>query len=609
MYSYVAFIWDALDDSGRQTAARLSELLRHSGRGWCSLLELEGIAVFARPQDTRAMTAYVLAENSGIVLGRLFPSLRAGTPVSGHPRISPQQALSYRENGGRLFARDYWGTYVAMLRAPDGRRSWVIRDPSGHIPCYVTPYEHLNIFFADVEDLSELGLPSFTVDWTEIAAFIRWESTQSNRCGLKEVQELLAGECWELGRGSTRLFALWDPVQISEGRLRENRHEAMAELRETCESCITAWSSAFTAILLSLSGGFDSAVVLGCLRGPARSRTVICVNDLYSDPRSDERRYARIAARSAQVRLIERTVDAQDHLLSDRLFGLPRTPKPALQYVATALRADSSNELSRKIKADSLWTGEGGDHLFFQFDTVLAASDYIATHGIGRRLLRVIADTATLTRKSFATVARESWASRRRVRYLASEAERLAADHFLTPDRLSEGRSRELAAPQALERLPQGKQMQILYLRDVMNRHRPLLGVDSIPQLNPLLSQPIVELCLQIPVYCLTQGGRRRGLARDAFKAVVPQEIIARETKGSAGLFVMDILRGSHDFLHEHLLGGLLMQQGVLARPAVEQILTHLDRLCIADCRPLLACLSAEMWARTWAMRGMRLAG
>jgi hypothetical protein len=98
-------------------------------------------------------------------------------------------------------------------------------------------------------------------------------------------------------------------------------------------------------------------------------------------------------------------------------------------------------------------------------------------------------------------------------------------------------------------------------------------------------------------------------LARDAFKAVVPQEIIARETKGSAGLFVMDILRGSHDFLHEHLLGGLLMQQGVLARPAVEQILTHLDRLCIADCRPLLACLSAEMWARTWAMRGMRLAG
>lgn len=557
------------------------------------------MAVFGLRPGGRGVTAYVLAENSGVILGKVFPRGRPLQP--GDLRISAQQALTYRASGGRLLLQDYWGAYVALLRAADGRRACVIRDPSGHIPSYVTAFERVTVAFADVEDLTDLGLPAFTMDWDEVGAFIRRQAVHGSRCALTEIRELLAGDCWQITHGCARQFPLWNPAEASEARRLEKHGEAIAELKRVCEDCIGAWSSAFDRILISLSGGFDSAVVLGCLRGATNRGAVFCVNDLYSDPRSDERRYARSAAAAAGVQLIERTLDADDHLLSDRLFATPRTVKPALQYLASALRVESSRSIAQQVRPDCMWTGEGGDHAFFQFDTVLTASDYFAGHGLGPRLLRVLGDTARLTRKSFLSVVRESWAARGQAQCIHREDEEGGAKQFLSADLLA--RSGELEPPRLprLDDLPPGKQLQILYLLDVMNRHRPLPGVDCFPQLNPLLSQPVLEVCLQIPTYCLAYGGRRRGLAREAFRSVVPPEILARETKGSAGLFVMDILRRSQKFLREHLLDGILIQQGVLERAALERCLARPEAFSITDCRPLLACVAAEIWARGWA--------
>ena len=50
----------------------------------------------------------------------------------------------------------------------------------------------------------------------------------------------------------------------------------------------------------------------------------------------------------------------------------------------------------------------------------------------------------------------------------------------------------------------------------------------------PLLSQPLVELCLRIPTYVLIRSGRDRALARRAFAADLPAEIVRALPKGRA---------------------------------------------------------------------------
>jgi hypothetical protein len=50
------------------------------------------------------------------------------------------------------------------------------------------------------------------------------------------------------------------------------------------------------------------------------------------------------------------------------------------------------------------------------------------------------------------------------------------------------------------EGLPPGKQYQIFYLADVLNRDRGISGVYRGYQHHALLSQPLIELCLRIPL-------------------------------------------------------------------------------------------------------------
>ena len=146
--------------------------------------------------------------------------------------------------------------------------------------------------------------------------------------------------------------------------------------------------------------------------------------------------------------------------------------------------------------------------------------------------------------------------------------------------------------------LPKGKQFQIHYLAEVINRHRPVPRVEHAYEHHPLLSQPVMELCLQIPTYVLLYGGRQRGLARHAFADIVPREIIEREDKGSTTFYVTDAIRRDIAFIRELLLDGLLVQQRVVRRSALEPYLLQNQSLRLEHIFPLLACIAAEVWLR-----------
>ncbi len=124
--------------------------------------------------------------------------------------------------------------------------------------------------------------------------------------------------------------------------------------------------------------------------------------------------------------------------------------------------------------------------------------------------------------------------------------------------------------------------------------------------ISPLLSQPLVELCLRIPSYTHFHEGRDRGLARRAFADAVPTPILARTWKDRVPGFPEEILRVNLPHIREMLLEGILVRERYLDRAALETALTGAALEATASVGEILDHMLVEAWLRSWSERGRR---
>jgi asparagine synthase (glutamine-hydrolysing) len=130
----------------------------------------------------------------------------------------------------------------------------------------------------------------------------------------------------------------------------------------------------------------------------------------------------------------------------------------------------------------------------------------------------------------------------------------------------------------------------------------PLFPADQpAPEyVSPLLSQPVVELCLRIPSYVLFENGNDRGLARRAFAAEIPPEILSRQWKDRVQGFTESILLHGRTFARELLLDGVLVKQGLLDARKIETALSGRDARSTVSVGEILDHLVVEAWLRSW---------
>lgn len=121
---------------------------------------------------------------------------------------------------------------------------------------------------------------------------------------------------------------------------------------------------------------------------------------------------------------------------------------------------------------------------------------------------------------------------------------------------------------------------------------------------HPMLSQPLVELCLRIPSYVHLRAGATRAVEKAAFRDVVPAAILARERKGQTTMSVVECLHRSEAFIRELLMDGVLASEGILNRQAMEPFLNHRRPMRPTDTFPLVSCIAAELWVHTWVNAG-----
>ncbi len=607
MDRYVFFLWNSSEPAASETAAHLVQIFRRCNPTWTSALTSEGASALLAPDGARSFESFPLPRRAGIVLGTLFPVDLARWSPGWTPVFCDRFAEAALLSAGRHLVETFWGRYVALLTAREGREHYVIRDCSGQIPCFALLHRGVHVLFAEIEDIACLPLPPFNIDRRALARFIFSAELPQRESGLREVRELLAGDCLAIKENSMRQFSLWNPVTICRAHPRENPVEAQTALRSVVQTCVSCWASRYHRILHKLSGGLDSAIVLGCLqRSPVRP-AVTCINTHSVGIEADERAYARLAAAQADVELIELPLYPSGAALDGRLFDLPRSPRPSVISIFDMPALPRQNAVARRLAAEATWTGHGGDHLFLQSSLDLGAVDYVLDHGPISNFWPAVRDAARHSRMPYwqvlKDVARHGW-FRTEWRIPTSNA---PAPAFLCPELwrsiVDDVRPHRASAAAGLS---VGKQRHIAIVAEVLNRHRPIPGLYAA-QHHPLLSQPLIELCLQIPTYTLLRGGRDRSLARTAFADCVPPEIVSRSAKGTIASSLMRLVRDSAEFVKELIMEGELIRERIVERDALEPYVARGRPVDQWSLWPLLSCIAAEIWLRKWTTAGFRL--
>lgn len=550
-------------------------------RGMKLALAAPAVAVFVAPE-----TPFLLVGPAGVVVGPLFAREGAG-PAKRIARFDERTASAILGTAGDLLIESYWGSYVAILGGENGGTA-VLRDPSGGIPVYFTGRGGAQIYFSDPAVALELGLVTASVDAEFLRQWLVFPHLRTARSGLARVFELLPGTRGSDSPAGPAIESVWSPWVFASRRAQmRDFGEAAAAVRETARTVIPAYAEGARQLLLELSGGLDSSIVAAALAEggiPFSS-----VNFATRSPDGDERRYARLAAAAASSRLAELIHDGAPLDLRQPEPRLRPGLNPVLQPIDNAF-----SEYARTIGADRFLSGAGGDSLFCYLTTASSAVDAALVNGLGAAAT-ALRNVSSLCECTYWTAARYALRKARR----RKQPRPWRVDLSFLPPELGETvaeRHPWLEAP--ADALPGKREhvealVTIQYFLDGGGRER------TVPAAYPLMAQPLLELCLTIPTWMWNAGGRNRAVARAAFADLLPPAILERRGKGRLESMCARAFVETREALREVLLDGLLAEQHLIDRSALEASLKHDPEPGDARYFRIFDLVTLELWLRS----------
>ncbi|QNO25542.1 hypothetical protein EEB18_012065 [Sphingopyxis sp. OPL5] len=491
---------------------------------------------------------------------------------------------------GASLLTDYWGGYVALVESENGDVH-VMRDPSGLLPCYVRHEQDITRLASDMTELAKPG--GATVNFNVLAKWFASIDALGRQTGIAGIEELLPGECLTVTETGTRTSLAWSPWDHFPRRYRSSFADNVGALRAAVKMSVGAWTTCFDSILLGVSGGVDSSIVAAAAM--PRTPGLRLLTFVEAGTEGDERRYAealafKLGASLATANFELATVDIIKPTL-------PHFPVPLALPIFQAIETTHRDE-ERCKPISAFFTGNGGDNVFCNMHSAAPLADRLIAHGPTPGAWRTARDLTDLTGSSIAEVARRGWhrlRDRREPHLIRFDLMGLTSRAAIAAI-AEDDRHPWLAAPPGA--LPGQKAYVAMQARgqksvELYPRQR------RAPQIAPLLSQPIAELCLSIPTWHSVQGGRDRAVARAAFAVDLPPLIADRRTKGSPQGFLRRIFDAQLPAALDLLRGGRLVDAGIVDPLFIDRAGEGVWRDDGRDLRILTFC-AAETWVRWW---------
>lgn len=520
-----------------------------------------------------------------IFLGEVFRRSDNGF-VEGGDIFVPRQGF----NWVRSLTDAYWGTYVAITSRP-----WpaAFRDPSGQVPCLSCDMEDLHFIASDPQALYALSARTARVDWLSLKLHLTANELCRPETCLEGVTELRPGELLELRRpkqANTQIA--WQPATGASADAVYTWHEFVADLKQVVESSIRVLGSRSPSIILGISGGLDSSVVAAGLNDhPGLKLMTLVAPKAAGDERAQARQLANHLGRPVE----EIFYEISDIDLSKSADAHLARPRPILN------RQASEAALRRQFSVDNntaFFSGFGGDNIFGYLTSGAVLADLLFAKGPWGHPWRTLDDLARLTGDSYWTVAKAVGAV-----CLRRQRRKWPIDSRALTSCEEDGTYVEPLTHPWLSDRPHhpGKALHLEMVARTQNR---LDGYDRNtggPCVSPLLSQPVLDFCMRIPVWEWCRGGKNRAPIREAFQDVLPAEVIGRTTKGTPGGFSYQIFYERRGEIRDLLLGGNLAKYEIIDTSIIARE-TSADTITKGVLyHRILELVAAELWSRTWS--------
>lgn len=531
-----------------------------------------------------------LLERHGVLIGTAFT--RYSSDGAELDRGAQQTALSTR---GASLIQNCWGGYVAVIADPDTSRVDVIRAPLGDLACYWTSFDGMVLFGSDLALMRAAGMAAPSVNYEALARHLATEDLRRPETCLAGIDELQGGERMTMCRQTIGRDVLWSPWKFAaDERQITDPVEAARRVRSAALHCIGARAGSLGPILLKLSGGLDSSIVAACLgKGqlPFTSLTLVT-----SDPAGDERDHAGLVARALGVKLIARYRDVSK--VNVEQSAAARLPRPtARAFVQETSRIAA--EVALETGCEAVFDGGGGDNVFCSLQSARPAADALMSDAGERRFWQTAKAIAQLAQASIWAVARRAWLMKWRrspayrweldTRFLASRATKDIGEGALHP---------WLVAP--VGAWP-GKAAHVALIAAAQSVVEGFDAEDPLPSYSPLIAQPLVEACLQVPSWLWFEDGRNRAIARRAFEEHLPAATVARRSKGAPDCFIADLYEANRSVIRDMMLDGVLSGHGLLDTDALGEALDDDAPVRGHEFIRVMQLVDAEAWARCWS--------
>jgi asparagine synthase (glutamine-hydrolysing) len=522
--------------------------------------------------------------DGGIVVGDCFPQHDTGEGLDAFDTADPIDFV-------RKFARRNWGRHIVVAIGSEPRRTVIYRDPSGMIPCYyLSSHGRIAIGTSASDILRTMRSPA-SIDWTSVANVLLAPDRRRRETCLKGISEVLPGEMAVIDEHGSCHQLVWDPSHFCGANIECEFEDAVERLRDTLIDVTKAWSGRYPRAVISISGGFDSSAIAALA---SQAGHIGLAHFYTTSPLADEREYAMAVADHISQPMACHLASTAD---IDVRTNLSRhRPRPSARIFTQAFDRICAGEADAQA-ANAHLNGGGGDNIFGLLHSAYPLVDQFKQIGLSAELWATARNICVVTGTSLPMVLRQA--------VKAAWKRDLLVNWPVNTDILTPY-ARSLLDPEphpwlvATRTCAPGQKQHVRSVARATASTDYINIADSRPTIYPLLSRPLVELCLSYPTWFWFRGGRDRALARAATQPFLPELVTNRLGKAAFDGFLYRVWTRSRHEIIDDLKDGCLADHNLIDGSAIAGLQDVSNNLLSKPTR-ILHLHEVEMWCRTWA--------